>query len=154
MLVATSHFSFTVSSMERSKRFYGDILGLECLYELEHAHPYTSQQVGIPDAHLLAVGFRLGKGTLPSEYPVLELIEYVRPRGEQIDLATNNPGVSHLAFRVDDIFAERERLVAAGVAFRSEPVLVESGRNHGAYTAYLWDPDGITLELFQPPIGG
>lgn len=151
MLIAAGHFSFTVSDVRQAEQFYGGILGLEKLYEMEHRHPYTSKQVGFPNAHLHAIGFRLGQGELPNGFPVLELLEYVNPRGGAIDLATNNTGVAHLAFRVDDIFAEYERLRAAGVEFRSEPVRIEAGINEGGFTAYFSDPDGITLELAQPP---
>lgn len=151
MLIAAAHFSFTVSDMSRSKAFYGGTLGLEQIYEMEHLHPYTSRQVGFEGADLLAVGFRLGEGEIPDGFPVLELIEYRHPRGTEIDLATNNPGVAHLAFKVDDIFPVYERLSEAGVSFRSEPVLIEAGRHQGGYTAYFQDPDGITLELAQPP---
>lgn len=151
MLIAAAHFSFTVSDMSRSKVFYGETLGLEQVYEMEHQHPYTSRQVGFEGADLVAAGFRLGAGNLPAEFPVLELIEYRHPRGVELELATNNPGVAHLAFRVDDIFAVHQRLSGAGVRFRSEPVLIEAGRHRGGYTAYFLDPDGITLELAQSP---
>lgn len=151
MLIAAAHFSFTVADMSRSKAFYGGTLGLEQIYEMEHQHPYTSRQVGFDGADLLAVGFSLGGEEAPDGFPVLELIEYRNPRGVEIDLATNNPGVAHLAFEVDDIFSVYERLRAAGVSFRSEPVLIEAGRHQGGYTAYFHDPDGITLELAQPP---
>lgn len=154
MLTATGHFSFTVSNIERSKAFYGDVLGLEQLYEMEHNHPYTSQQVGFSGARLLAAGFRLGQGELPAGYPVLELIEYRHPKGSRVDLSRNNPGVAHLAFQVDDIFAEHARLRSADVRFQSEPLLIQAGRNEGGYTAYFVDPDGITLELAQSPPRG
>lgn len=151
MLTAPAHFSFTVSHIGRSKAFYGEVLGLEQVYEMEHTHPYTSRQVGFSEAWLLAVGFKLGRD-LPDGYPILELIEYRHPCGNPIDLSTNNPGVAHLAFEVDDIFAEYARLTESDVSFRSEPVLIEAGRNRGGYTAYFVDPDGITLELAQPPV--
>lgn len=151
MLIAAAHFSFTVSDMRQSCAFYGDTLGLQQIYEMKHVHPYTSRQVGFENADLLAVGFRLGHGELPAGFPVLELIEYRHPRGVDVELATNNPGVAHIAFRVDDIFAQHERLTSAGVRFQSEPVLIEAGRNRGGYTVYFLDPDGITLELAQPP---
>lgn len=150
MLIAAAHFSFTVSDMDQSTAFYGDVLGLEKLYEMEHRHPYTSRQVNYENAHLVAVGFDLGYG----EFPVLELIEYRNPQGTTIDLATKNTGVAHLAFLVEDIHAEYERLTAAGVEFRSEPVLIEAGRSTGGYTVYFLDPDGITLELAQRPKAG
>ena len=44
------------------------------------------------------------------------------------------------------------RLVDAGVeTFVSPPVLVDTGINTGGYGIYLRDPDGIVLEIFQPP---
>jgi hypothetical protein len=43
-------------------------------------------------------------------------------------------------------------LVAAGSdTFVSPPVLVDTGINTGGYGIYLRDPDGILLEIFQPP---
>jgi hypothetical protein len=38
-----------------------------------------------------------------------------------------------------------------GVRFKSEPIEITTGMNKGAYTVYLSDPDGIPLEIFQPP---
>lgn len=147
--MGAAHFSFTVGDIERSKRFYHELLGLPLLYEMRHRHPYTSRQVGYEGAHLLAAGFALSQ--IPGhEGGRLELIEYVHPRGEVLDPSTKNAGSAHLAFFVDDIAAEHARLSALGVRFRSDPVLVEEGVNEGAFTVYLRDPDDITLELVQP----
>ena len=45
-----------------------------------------------------------------------------------------------------------ERLRAAGVvSFVSPPVVVDTGVNAGGCALYLHDPDGIPVELFQPP---
>ena len=47
-----------------------------------------------------------------------------------------------------------EDLVAQGVtSFVSAPVEVDTGINRGGLALYLRDPDGITVELFQPPSG-
>ncbi len=81
----------------------------------------------------------------------LELVEYVVPHGQRVDVATKNPGAAHLAFVVRDIQAAHRRLTGAGVVFRSEPVAITEGRHRGGYTVYFLDPDGITLELSQPP---
>jgi catechol 2,3-dioxygenase-like lactoylglutathione lyase family enzyme len=82
----------------------------------------------------------------------IELVEYVQPRGEDIPLDTNRMGVSHWAFIVDDIHAEFKRLKDLGVKFKTEkPIAIEAGVNKGGYTIYFTDPDGITLELIQPP---
>ena len=81
----------------------------------------------------------------------IEIIEYVNPRGEDIPLDTNRTGVGHWAFQVDDLQREYERLKALGVHFKSEPNYIAEGVNKGGYAAYFTDPDGITLELIQPP---
>ena len=53
-----------------------------------------------------------------------------------------------------DIHATFERLRAAGVAFKSAaPVAITAGANRGGHAVYFTDPDGITLELLQPPAG-
>ena len=36
-------------------------------------------------------------------------------------------------------------------SFVSPPVEVDTGINRGGLALYLRDPDGITVELFQPP---
>jgi lactoylglutathione lyase len=147
--MGAAHFSFTVGDIERSKRFYGEMLQLPLLYEMRHQHPYTSRQVGYEDADLLVAAYGLSQ--IPGhEGGRLELIEYVHPRGETIDVSTKNVGSAHLAFVVDDIHAEYARLCEHGVRFRSEPVFVEEGVSQGAWTVYLRDPDEITLELVQP----
>ena len=56
-----------------------------------------------------------------------------------------------MAFVVDDIHVEYSRLCQAGVRFRSEPVAIVAGVNRGGASVYFLDPDGITLELLQPP---
>lgn len=43
------------------------------------------------------------------------------------------------------------RLLDQGVRFVSPPTPVTSGVNAGALGCYPRDPDGFTVELFQPP---
>jgi catechol 2,3-dioxygenase-like lactoylglutathione lyase family enzyme len=151
MLVAVWHFSFTVADIERSVIFYRDVLGLELVHRQEQANEYTRKFVGYPDAHLKVAQFRI-LGVPPARSGhMLELVEYVAPRGEHIDTRTKNPGTAHLAFEVDDIHSEHARMSALGVRFRSDPVAIEAGINRGGYTVYFLDPDDITLEIIQPP---
>ena len=153
MLVDIWHFSFTVSDIERSIHFYRDILGMELVHTQEQANAYTRKFVGYPDAHLKVAQFRLGAKNPPLSGHILELVEYVAPKGVKIDTSTPNPGTAHLAFQVDDIFSEFARLSALGVRFRSsEPIAIEAGINKGGYTCYFLDPDDITLEIIQPPV--
>ncbi len=154
-LISYFHFSFTVSDLERSITFYRDLLGLKLVHRMVHDQKYTSSQIGFRDALLKVALFNVAdmpQGSSPSGH-VLELIEYVNPRGEPLDAATNRPGAAHLALQVDDLEAEFARLKAAGVQFRSEaPVPITHGRHSGGLTCYLLDPDGITLELIELPV--
>ncbi|HEX9114566.1 MAG TPA: VOC family protein [Anaerolineae bacterium] len=151
MLVAPWHFSFTVGDIERSILFYRDTLGLELVHRQEQANAYTRKFVGYPDAHLRVAQFRIAAWPVPRSGHLLELVEYVAPRGVKVDTRTLNPGTAHLAFEVEDLAAEYERLRGLGVRFRSEPVAIEAGINRGGYTVYFLDPDDITLEMIQPP---
>ena len=151
MIVDTWHFSFTVADLERSIEFYRDILGLELVHRQEQANAYTRKFVGYPDAHLKVAQFRIAGAHLARSGHLLELVEYVAPKGQKVDTRTLNPGTAHLAFQVDDIRAEYQRMLVQGVRFRSEPVAIEAGINKGGFTVYFLDPDDITLEIIQPP---
>ena len=139
------HTSYTVSDIERSKAFYCDLLGCELLWEREIVEKYFRDIVAFPDSVVKAAELRI-----PGTDHMLELFEYVHPRGQKQDLNTNNPGNSHLAFIVDDLQAFYQELKAKGVKFKSEPIEVDYGDNTGAWGVYVVDPDGISMELFQP----
>lgn len=150
MLTGVFHFSFTVNDMEESKDFYTRVLGLELVHEGRFNKPYTSKQVGYENADLLAAAFRI-KGKKPEDSThILELVQYLNPKGTRLDTRTINPGSAHMAFVVDDMFAEYERMKSLGVRFRSEPVAITAGPNEGGYTIYFLDCNDITLEMIQP----
>jgi catechol 2,3-dioxygenase-like lactoylglutathione lyase family enzyme len=82
----------------------------------------------------------------------IELIEYLAPKGQKVDLRTCNPGVSHLALMVDDIQRIYEDLSAKGVTFVNPPYWGgQSVAGWGWGVCFLRGPDGISIELMQPP---
>ena len=87
---------------------------------------------------------------------MVELFEYFAPEGAHPGrIEPRDVGTAHLCFVVDDLPAVYERLRAAGVdTFVSPPVVVDTGINTGGYGLYLRDPDGIVVEIFQPPVTG
>jgi lactoylglutathione lyase len=140
------HTSFTVSDIERSLEFYSGLLGCEVLWRREIDEKYFCDIVGFPGCRVKAAHLRI-----PGSAHILELFEYVAPRGVPADVRTNNPGSSHIALVVEDLVSLYNELVSKGVRFRSAPVTIDAGVNAGGRGAYLLDPDGITVELFQPP---
>jgi catechol 2,3-dioxygenase-like lactoylglutathione lyase family enzyme len=143
------HTCYTVSSLDRSLVFYRDLLGCEVLATQEKEGGYLAAIVGYPGAHV-----RMAHLRVPGSDHVIELFEYLSPAGGHADVEPRNVGASHICFLVDDLPALYARLREDGVtSFVSEPVEVDTGINRGGYALYLRDPDGITLELFQPPAG-
>jgi lactoylglutathione lyase len=149
MIVDVMHFSFTVGDIERSIDWYTRVLGLELVHRQRQENEYTRTLVGFPDAILEVAQFRIS-GVIPAySTHMLELVEYVRPRGARVELPTNQVGVAHLAFVVNDIHERHRRMVGAGVRFQNAPVEITEGANKGGWSCYFHDPDGITLELLQ-----
>ena len=138
----------SVTDLDRSVAFYRDLMGLEVLAQQEKQGGYLAAIVGYPDAHVKMAHLRA-----PASGHVLELFEYIAPKGETPErIEPRDVGTAHLCFLVDDLDAVYRRLVDAGVeTFVSPPVLVDTGINTGGYGIYLRDPDGIVLEIFQPP---
>ena len=143
------HTSFTVSDLDRSLEFYCDLLGCEIIARQEKEGGYLAAIVGHPSAHV-----RMAHLRVPGEEHVIELFEYVAPDGVKADVRPWNVGASHICFLVDDLPALYERLVEQGLtSFVSPPVEVDTGINTGGYGLYVLDPDGLAVELFQPPAG-
>lgn len=142
------HTGFTVADLDRSLRFYRDLLGLETVAEQEKQGGYLAAIVGHPDAHV-----RMAHLRVPGDAHVVELFEYLAPEGGRAGaLDPADVGTSHLCFVVDDLQALYDRLRGAEVdSFVSPPVDVDTGINRGGCALYLRDPDGIPVELFQPP---
>jgi diaminopimelate decarboxylase len=138
------HVSVTSGDIDRSLGFYCDLLGLELRDRGEAMGVDELEIVGLPDASVRWADIELPHGQ------VVELIEYMTPRGEPLAANINDPGAFHISFRVDDVDAVHRRLVEAGVAVRSDPVEVtEEGAWNGARCFYATDPDGVTVELIE-----
>ena len=59
----------------------------------------------------------------------------------------NRPGTAHVAFLVDDIQAMNRRVLAAGASEQGRITRCASG----CLAIYLNDPNGIIVELVEPP---
>lgn len=139
------HFGVTVSDLERSLAFWRDQLGLveagRGVIEWEH----LDRLVGLSDTKIEWVELRIpGGGTV-------ELSQYHRPVGAPVPSGEENePGRSHLSLQVDDLASMLGDLRAKGVRARTdEPVDIPIGAYAGGKAAYVFDPDGVEIELIQ-----
>ena len=142
------HVGFSVSDLDRSIDWYTRFLDEEPLMRRLYEVEYVGRIVGYPDLRLDAAFWRLPGGT------VLELLHYLDPPPGFVDLETYNVGNGHLCLLTDDIQREFERL-RSFVDFRSpDPIEIVWGPYRGGAACYLRDPDGISVELLQPPPAG
>ena len=140
------HGGITVADMDRSLVFYRDGLGLDIEFDRLLDAPYLKAVLALPFEEIRAVYVRIPGGGF------VELLEY---RGiERLSAASRpcDPGAGHLCLYVDDVEAVHDRLVELGFPARSSGVIdINAGPNAGARSAYVADPDGYYVELFQKP---
>jgi catechol 2,3-dioxygenase-like lactoylglutathione lyase family enzyme len=146
MLRAINHAGITVADLDRSIGFYRDLLGLSLLDVFERTSEDIAAVVGYPGARL-----RIAMLRVPGDDVRLELLQYLEPLGAPTRPETHDSGTGHVCFTVDDIHALHRRLAQAGFPARSEgPVVLTHGPHRGVVALYVRDPDGYTVELFQP----
>lgn len=140
------HFGLTVSNLDRSLEFYERMFGLVPEFIARGDGDELSAAVGVPNAKLNFAFLRLGDATV-------ELLEYENER--QLDYGKRNcdVGAPHLCFDVPDIDLAYAELRDKGGDFYSEPLRIADGPLAGCAFAYLRDPDGLTLEIFQTAPG-
>lgn len=143
MVTSYGHTSFTVSDIEATIAFYVDQLGLTLTRRWERAGPEIEALTGVD-------GARLAMALVECEGLKLELIQYVGGAGVKLDPVINNVGAAHIAFTVSDVDAFCERLVRNGVKLYGTPATLPPPSVRGVYIS---DPDGITIELSEPPAG-
>ena len=139
------HTSFTVSDIVAAEKFIVDLFGMKRIgggtYDFEYIRTVTGYKEAVLEISFLS---------FPDSGENLELIEYVKPKGEPVSTATCRPGAAHLSFKVEDIEGDYKRLSEHGVRFKAPPVEITFGINKGSKAVYFNGPDGIALELIQP----
>jgi glyoxylase I family protein len=131
MRAEPDHLDLVVSDLERSVRFYRELLGLDHRGEIVGERGERVVYVRRSDSDF-AIGLRERDARTPHDrYAV---------------------GVHHVAFTVESREAVDERyewLTANGVEIESEPR--EYDYRPGYYAVFFYDPDGIKLELLHVP---
>jgi glyoxylase I family protein len=131
------HVDLAVTELERSLAFYLDLLGpLGWIEDVRYpTYRGTEEVVYLRDEHTGAMlGLRPADGGAHSYYGV---------------------GIEHLAFEVEtrnDVDAAHERCVHGGARIHFAP---EEDRDvPGYYAVFVFDPDGMRIELFSWPREG
>lgn len=119
------HTMLRVGDLERSIKFYTEVLGMKLLRTSENAeYKYTLAFVGYGDE---------------SENAVIELTY-----NWGVDKYNLGTAYGHIALGVDDIYATIEAIGAAGGKITREPGPVLGGKT---VIAFAEDPDGYKIEF-------
>lgn len=145
-VTALNHVGITVGRLDRSLSFWNELVGLELRGRGEVAFPHLDEIIGLGPTRLAWAELEIPGGGM------LELFEYLEPAGRPLAQRTSDPGSVHLCLECEDLDALLGRIQAAGYDSRSEtPVTIPLGDWEGFRCVYVVDPDGVTLELVEPP---
>lgn len=121
------HTMLRVGDLDRSIRFYCDVLGMKLLRRKDY-----------PDGKFTLAFVGYGE---ESEGAVIELTHNWGRDGYDL-----GDGFGHVALGVDDIHATCEKLRTAGACITREPGPMKHGKT---VIAFLEDPDGYKIELIE-----
>lgn len=143
-VLRVGHIGICCSDLERSLRFYRDLLGFRALSEVKVDDATSARLLRLPEVEQRTVflerdGVRLA----------LFAFERPEPLGDGEPRAMNQLGLAAIMLRVDDLEATLEPMRAAGVR-----ILEETRTEHpdyGSKLLFLCDPDGTLIELIEIP---
>ena len=127
------HTMIRVSDIDEAKTFFCDGLGM---VEISR----TDYEKGRFTLVFLAAS---GDAERAREHkaPTLELTYNWPSEGEAAETYDGGRNFGHVAYRVDDIYATCEHLMAQGITINRPP--------RDGYMAFIKSPDGISVELLQ-----
>ncbi len=142
------HVAVTVSDLEKSLPFYKEVLGLEEVERHLLDGETISEMAGKPGVVMQVV--RLACPDTPDI--LIDLQQYIEPKGDVSNAALGMANHSHFCFGVDNLPATCDELEKKGVEFISVPVSFDLGEDwdYGVVkVVFFKDPDGFILELME-----
>ncbi len=141
--------AITVTDMDRSVRFYQDVLRFEKVGDARIEGPEYARLFGIPGMTAKVSTLQLGEERI-------QLIQFMTPRGRPYpaDMRSNDRWFQHIAIIVKDMEKAYGVLQKHGVrnASVAPQTLPDWNTNAGGIKAYYFkDPDGNVLEILQFP---
>ena len=147
-----SHVGVCCSDLERSTRFYTEVLGFSELFTMEMGDEVA--------ATMERDGIRFESRMLRRGDVRLELLHWLTPEaeGDRERRPMTNFGMTHLCFRVDDIEDLVDLAEKAGGTAHRHTLSELPGAGVGGQSVkllYLTDPDGVRIECMAgtPDLG-
>ncbi|GAC1412575.1 MAG: VOC family protein [Actinomycetota bacterium] len=134
------HIGFTVTDLDRSARFYEEVLGFKRVVELKSADGSHTKAIMVHEGFAIRVGLVQHHGSPAG------LVQHHGSPARRFDETV--PGMDHIAFSVLSLeeLAEWERRFEAQSVAHSP--IADSAASPGAKILVFRDPDNIQLELY------
>ncbi len=136
MIKAIDHIGILTNDLEKSVKFYTDVLGFSIATKMEMA------ETGFSVVFVEKAGSKI------------ELMEYrggnAPKRSEGVEIAMGEQSIpinDHISFSVDNIEDTVTEFKEKGVIFNLEPMELEGGLKLASFN----DPDGVLIELVEHP---
>jgi catechol 2,3-dioxygenase-like lactoylglutathione lyase family enzyme len=134
------HSCVVVSDLDKALDFYCNLLGMKVFKQLEIDGLYPETLLGVPNVQLTYVKLDFEDPQTCEHPPRFELHYYHNP------ITKPRLSKSHVAFTVEDLQKEYNRLISKGVGFISEPL---KAPDSDATVCFCVDPDGNLIELVE-----
>lgn len=148
MIKSIAHIGLTVTDLDRSIKFYRDILGLSYKGYMYMEGESTDKLFNGKDLSVKVCYLSSKEG---DGYPDVELINFERGQVKKDSPSLFKTSISELCFEVEDIEKFYNYLVDSDVKVMSEPQVFDSSKyGFGKSKAiYFYDPDGNILEAIE-----
>ena len=142
MIKKIDHINIVVTNLEESTKFFVELLDFKVETEGFLQGEWIDKVVGLDN-----VKAKYNKLVIPNTETRIELIQYHNPVGEKDPNTgkSNQIGIRHIAFEVEDIEKVYTNLQNAGIKILSELQLY----NQSKKLCYFVGPDDVILELAE-----
>ncbi len=140
-VLGVAHTGITTSDLDRSIRFFRDVLGMPVTEPALYDDPVMGKITGVPEAAI-----RIAYVDLPGHK--LELLQYLTPlQRRHSDLRPCDSGHLHLSLKVEGIDEVAGRMSQAGFKLAGPIQQVEDAG--GFRVIYTYGFDGLVIELMD-----
>ena len=144
--VQLSHVAINCTDLDRSQRFYEDVMGLRMVFDIE-SPPMPG------DVFRLAGEVQLHARLMRDMTTgfMVELISWLRPSVTSWGFRNaNDLGIFRMAWLTNDIDSDYQGLLRAGTCCYTPPASLEMGPGNPPVRALFFDdPDAVCLELIE-----
>jgi catechol 2,3-dioxygenase-like lactoylglutathione lyase family enzyme len=140
MIKNIRHTGIVVDDLEASLHFYRDLLGFKFAKQMKESGDYIDNISSLRNIKVTTVKMGTPDGQM------IELLQYHSHPRERRSREICDIGITHIAFTVEDLNHEYDRLKGEGVPFNAPPQLSPDGY---AKVTFCRAPEGTLIELVE-----